>query len=708
MRLDGDLRIAVDVGGTFTDCVVLDEEGRRFVTKSLTTPENPARGVVDCLNLVAEELAVEAGHILERTSMFVHGTTVGTNTLVERRGARTGLLMTRGHEETITIGRVRQKVAGLSEREKIHITHLAKADPPLVAPEDVRGITERVDVDGHVVVALDLDRTMEAADELVASGVDAIAICLLWSFLNASHEERIRDAITDRHPHIYVTASVDVAPVLGEYERAVSTVFNAYIGPRVGGYLRNLEDDLRKMGMTSSLLVMQANGGLGTVDDVSARPLLTVDSGPAGGVLGTRHHAQLLQTRNAICADVGGTTFDVGIIFDGQAQVDPAPVIDQYTYMVPKIYVKSIGAGGGSIAWIDRGGSLRVGPRSAGSVPGPACYGRGGTEPTVTDAHLVLGYLDPERPLGERVQLDISAAERALADLGNRLGLSPVDAAAAVAEISTAQMADLTRKVTIERGLDPREFSVFAYGGAGPVFAAPLAREIGSRTAYVPAESGVFSAAGMLTTDLLFQEERAVIKRSPLGPRDLVDLNELFGSLEERVHERFAKEDYPSEQVEISRTMDMRFVMQIHELAVDVPMKTITAHDIDRLVEDFVSSYERTYGPDSAYTEGGVEIVKFTVSGSVDLERPELLRMSASAEDAQPSQIGERRALFDRDEGFVTASVHDGRALSTGQRISGPAIIQRFVDTVLIPPDARAVVNDVGSMIIDLGEGSQR
>lgn len=706
MELEGDLRIAVDIGGTFTDCVILDHGGQRLVTKSLTTPENPAQGVLDCIDLAARKLDVDPSGILNRTVTFVHGTTVGTNALVERRGARTGLLMTRGHEESVTIGRVRQKVAGLSEREKTHITHLKKAQPPIVAPQDVRGVTERIDVTGAVVVELNEAEAISAADELVGQGVDAIAICLLWSFLNPEHEERLRNAITDRHPDLYVTASIDVAPVLGEYERAVSTIFNAYLGPRVGGYLRLLEDELRKLGMPSSLLVMQANGGLGTVDDVSARPLLTVDSGPAGGVLGTRYHAELLEATNAICADVGGTTFDVGIVFDGQTQMDPAPVIDQYAYMVPKVYVKSIGAGGGSIAWIDRANSLRVGPRSAGSVPGPACYGRGGTEPTVTDAHLLLGYLDPDTRLGGQVQLDADAAERALATVGDGVGLSAVDVAAAIAEISSAQMADLTRKVTIERGLDPREFSVFAYGGAGPVFAASLARQIGSRTAYVPADSGVFSALGMLTTDMLFQEERAAIKRTPLDQADVADINDLYSSLEQRVLERFGRENYPAEEVKISRTMDMRFAMQVHELSIDITSDSLTADDIDRTTERFVETYERTYGQGSAYTAAGVEIVKFTVSGVIPLERPTFKKSGAAEEER--SRVGERKALFDSREGFVTTAVHDGRLLAEGQQLFGPAVVQRQVDTVLIPPGAQAQVDDLGSIIIDWGEGREQ
>src|SRR5262249_50657570 len=300
-------RIAVGVGGTVPDWVVLEDGGRTLTTKALTTPDDPAEGVVRCVAQSAGALGIEVGALLRGTVAFVHGTTIGTNTLVQRRGARTGLLMTCGHEQTITIGRVRQKVTGLSEREKIHLTHLHKADPPLVPPEDIRGVTERLDASGRVIVALDEAETVRAIDDLIASGVEALAVCLLWSFVDPSHERRIGEHVRARHPALYVSLSSEVAPLLGEYERCVSTVFHSYIGPVVGGYLARLEAGLAALGMTCSLLVMQSNGGVRPVEAVRRRPILTLDSGPAGGVLGAKYLAGLLDIRNVVCADVGGT-----------------------------------------------------------------------------------------------------------------------------------------------------------------------------------------------------------------------------------------------------------------------------------------------------------------------------------------------------------------------------------------------------------------
>ena len=726
-------RIAVDIGGTFTDCVVLDERGQRLTTKALTTPEDPADGVVRCVELAAEQLGTDVRGVLGRTAAFVHGTTIGTNTLVQRRGARTGLLMTRGHEQTITIGRVRQKVMGLSEREKIHLTHLHKAEPPIVLPEDIRGVTERVDVKGVTLVPLDRDETTRHVAELVDAGVEALAVCLLWSFVTPDHERFIGDHVRAKYPGLYVSLSSEVAPLLGEYERCVSTVFNSYIGPVVGQYLGRLEERLTALGMTCSLLVMQSNGGVSSVDAVRSRPILTLDSGPAGGVLGGRYLAGVLGVRNVICTDVGGTTFDVGLVFADRVQMDPRPVIDQYSYLMPKIYVKSIGAGGGSIAWIDDGGSLRVGPRSAGSNPGPVAYGRGGTEPTVTDAHLVLGYLDPEFRLGGQVQVDRAAAEQALARLGARLGMSAIKVASAIMEISSAQMADLMRKVTVERGLDPREFAVFAYGGAGPVYAAFLARETGATIAYVPDDSGVFSALGMLTTDLVFQEERSMLMKppfmgsldgppkpsklgdgaaepgrpstpvgGPMAPGGLDAINALYQELEARILERFAREGFARDRVQLERAVDMRFSMQVHELDVEMPARVITAADIDVILGGFVEKYEQTYGKNSAFAAAGIEMVTFRSTGTVRLDRPPL---EAPATDAgASSRLGSRKAYFGAAGDFLETDVHAGARVVPGASFVGPVIIQRMGDTVVIPPGATARMDRWRNLIVEWQE----
>ena len=695
---DRNFRIAVDIGGTFTDCVVLASDGTKLTAKALTTTGDPARGVIDCLNLAGEKLAITVSDLLAHTLSFVHGTTVGTNALAERRGARTGLLMTRGHEQAITIGRVRQKVTGLSEREKTHLTRLNKADPPIVRPEDIRGVTERIDAHGRVLVPLDLAEAERMLDDLVASGIEALAICFLWCFLDPRHEERLRELVKRKYPQLFVSISSEVAPRTGEYERCVSTVFNSYIGPIVGDYLTRLEHGLKEQGLRCSLLVMQSNGGLSTVASVLGRPLMIVDSGPAGGVLGARYHAGLAGHTHVLCADVGGTTFDVGLVSGDRMQMDPLPVIDRYAYLIPKIYVKSIGAGGGSIAWIDNAGSLRVGPQSAGSVPGPVAYGRGGSKPTVTDALVVLGYLDPDFPLGGHVQLDKAGAERALSELAKPLALSTLELAAGILQISNGQMADLARKVTVERGLDPRQFVLYGYGGAGPVFCAFLMRELGSREAYVPADSGVFSAFGMLTTDIVFQDERSTNIRSPLKEAHVSSINSLYDELTQRVLRRFELTALDTAQVRLTRAVDMRFGMQVHELDVDVPLGASTLSGMEQVTRDFIAKYEATYGRDSAYLAAGIEYVTFRVIGTYDMERP-VLEAAGVKDKASVSLTAQRKAYFSPD-GHIDTEFHAGWRLVPGQVLNGPAVVQRSGDTVVLPPQTRAEVDRYGGLTI--------
>jgi N-methylhydantoinase A len=606
--------------------------------------------------------------------------------------------MTRGHEQAITIGRVRQKVTGLSEREKIHVTHLNKADPPIIHHEDIRPVTERIDVTGEVIVALDLAQVERSLDDLVASGIESLAVCLLWSFLAPAHEEQIRDLVQRKYPHLFISISSEIAPRTGEYERCVSTAFNSYIGPIVGDYLTKLEQRLTALGMPCSLLVVQSNGGLSTVRSMLRRPLVIIDSGPAGGVLGARFYTTFLAEKNILCADVGGTTFDVGLAFADRVQMDNSPVIDRYAYLTPKIYVKSIGAGGGSIAWLDAAGSLRVGPQSAGSVPGPVSYGRGGTQPTVTDALVVLGYLDPDFPLGGHVRLDRAAAERALSALGAKVNMPPVDLAAGIVKILNSQMADLARKVTVERGLDPRNFVLFGYGGAGPVFSAFLMRELGSQKAYIPADSGVFSAFGMLTTDIVFQEERSTNLRSPLVQKNVDSINLLYDDLAKRVRHRFAATALDVGLVELKRSIDMRFGMQVHELDVDVKSGTLSLSDMEEVVRNFIRKYEATYGQDSAYLAAGIEFVTFRVTGTIVMDRPKLAALERAR--GLPQSLIARRKCFFAPQGYADTEIHAGDRVVADQMISGPAIIQRAGDTVVLPPGTRADADHHGGLTI--------
>lgn len=686
------LRVGVDIGGTFTDCVVIDQVGRRLISKALTTHHDLVQGVLEALALNAAELGVSRAEMLAATSLFVHGTTVGTNALLTRSGARTGLITTRGHEDALTIGKVFAKRAGLSEREIAHSSRLAKPEP-IVPRELIRGVTERIDRDGEVLLDLDEDDARRAIDELVAAGVEAIAVALLWSFANERHERRIAELLAERAPEAFVTVSHDLVPLLGEYERTATCALNAYIGPKVVGYLTTLERTLRTDGLAQPLFVMQTGGGLTSVEDAVRRPILTLDSGPVGGILGGRYLGDLYNEPNVICSDVGGTSFEVGVILGGEVPLDPEPVVSQYTLRIPKVAVRSIGAGGGTIAWLDDTGLLRVGPLSAGSDPGPACYGRGGTRPTVTDADLVLGYLDPDCFLAGRITLDRDAALRALDSLGRRLDLEPEAVALGVFRIINAQMADLMHRSTIENGYDPRDCVLLAYGGAGPTHAAFYGSDVGVRSIVIPSTSAVFSAEGLLTCDLAHAEHVSRTMVEPLDGQAFGVLDDLYGRLERRVLARFADEGIPADRVALSRTIGVRYALQVHSLELDFSSGPTSAHTLERLGEDFAARYVALFGEGALPERRTLELNRYGVTGVHAVERPAAQTTAAAATEVSEAQIGTRRAHFEPD-GFQPAPVFDGRMLRFGHRILGPALVQRMGDSVVVPEGTRAVVDE--------------
>jgi N-methylhydantoinase A/oxoprolinase/acetone carboxylase beta subunit len=669
-------RIAVDIGGTFTDCVVVSDAGERTVAKALTTSGALADGVLDALAAVAAELELDLPALLGATDAFVHGTTQATNAIVTRSGARTALITTKGHEDALVIGRLYSKIAGLPEREIVHSSQLDKPEP-IVPRALTRGVTERVDRDGEVLVELDLAEARAAIDSLRDAGVEAIAVSFLWSFLNDSHERAVRTLLAERAPEVFVALSSEIAPVLGEYERGETTALAAYVGPGVVGYLELLEARLRAEGLRRPLLVMQASGGLTSVSDAAQRPIVTLDSGPTGGILGCLELARTYGEENVVCTDVGGTTFDVGLILGGRLPSDSEPVIARHSLRMPKVLVESIGAGGGSVAWLDEGGLLRVGPRSAGSSPGPACYGRGGSEPTVTDADLVLGYLDAEHFLGGRMRLDRDAAHAALAHLGARLGLEPEELAAGVFRIINAQMADLIRKTTIALGHDPRECILVAYGGAGPTHAAFYGADIAVKEILIPADSTAFSAEGMLTCDMIH-----VLERSIVAPEAL---ERGFAELEARVLDQFAREGTPAEKVAVERAVDVHYGQQVQTLAVPVKPGVTMAE----LAVHFARLYEETFGAGAGLAGSPVELSGQRVTATLAVARPPFAELPDAGADPGPALRTTREAYFAPD-GLVATAVYDGYLLAAGNVVSGPAIIERMGDSVVVPPGAQA------------------
>ena len=684
-------RIGVDIGGTFTDCVVADEHGSRSVSKAPTTPGSLQDGVLEAVAVNAEQLGLTRAQLLAATDLFVHGTTQATNAMLTRTGARTGLITTKGHEDAIIIGKVYAKVAGLPERDLVHSSRLRKPDP-IVPRSLIRGVTERIDRDGDVIVALQEDEVIAAIDSLLEAGVEAIAVSLLWSFVNDSHERRIKELLSERAGSVFAAYSHEIAPVLGEYERTATTAITAYVGPKVVGYLERLESRLQEEGLAQPLLVMQASGGLTSVLDAAQRPIVTLDSGPTGGILGCQHLGRLYGEQNVICTDVGGTSFDVGLILRGEVPLEIEPVVAQYSLRMPKVLVHSIGSGGGSIAWLDEGGLLRVGPQSAGSRPGPACYGNGGTEPTVTDADLVLGYLDADNFLGGRMHLDRDLALRALATVGQHLGMEPEEVAVGVFRIINSQMADLIRKSTIEQGHDPRECVLVAYGGAGPTHAVFYGHEIGSKAILVLADSTVFSAEGMLTCDITHTAEVSRAMAMPFNDTSLGALTERFEGLEQRVLAQFAAEGAAREEVSLMRTLWVRFRQQVHTVDVEVDSGALDEAAGERILERFIQRYGQVYGEGALLLGGGNEVELHRVVGTRPIDPVAFPEHEAAGADASAARKGARDAYFE-PVGYTSTAVYDGDALACGNVVEGPAIIERMGDSVVVPPGFVAEVD---------------
>jgi N-methylhydantoinase A len=696
--------VAVDSGGTFTDCMAVDGTGAIVRAKAPSTPPAYEHGVLDAIGEVARRLGLGRADLLGQTRIFAHGTTVATNILITRTGARIALVTTAGHEDAILIGRTVQKVAGLSEEEIIDVARLSKADP-LVPRRRIFGIAERVDRTGNVVVPLRDDELDKVAQRLRADGVEAVAVSLLWSFLNPAHERMVRDRLVngaDGSGESFVTASSDLAPVMREYERTATTVLNAYLTPGVNGYLARMHERLRREGHEGAVAVMHSAGGVSSVQEARQRGVTLLSSGPAGGMLGAAALAERLELDPVIATDVGGTSFDVGLIVDGEPAYAEAPVFAKYPVALPVIDVASIGAGGGSIAWIEpETGVLRVGPRSAGASPGPVCYRAGGTEPTVTDANVVLGAINPDYFLGGRVRLDreraVDVVRRQIAD---PLGLSPEAAAAAIVDIVNAHMADLIRKVTVERGRDPAGFAMFAYGGAAGLHAGAYAHLLGCRHVVVPRVAAVFSAFGIGMSGV---KRVAVLSDPARAPFDLDRWRQRFAELHERLEGELRDERLPTEGLTVRHFVELQFHGQVHAVRVPVDDADLGASDGgERVIERFTTLYEAKYGRGSAYRQAGVEATTFVVEGVAGLPVPTPAPLPDEAADAEGARSGTRDLYLRARDGFEPVRAYDAEQLRPGNALEGPALVDAEDTTVLVPDGQRLWVDGFRNLRIEV------
>jgi N-methylhydantoinase A len=695
--------IGIDTGGTFTDCVVMDADGRIATAKAPSTPDDFSEGVMESLRLAAERLRLTTETLLRDTARLALGTTVGTNAMLQRRGARVGLITTRGHRDVIHIMRGARGVPGLNNVQVLHFPESGKPDPIVPKPL-IAEVSERVDCKGEVVVELNEEEAETAILTLVSKGVEAIAICFLWSFKHAEHERRVKAMVERLAPGLFVCCSADLIPRWGEYERTVATVLNAYLGPVMSRYLGRLESRAQAAGLRYPLQVMQCGGGVIPAAESAQCAFLTLDSGPVAGVLASQYLGGIIGHKYIIATDMGGTSFDVGLVWDGELVASYQSVVHQYEYFVPRIDIRSIGSGGGSIVWVDEvSGTIRVGPISAGAQPGPACYGRGGTYPTVTDADLVLGYLDPDHFLGGRLQLDRNRARASLEPIATRLGMGLTETAAGAVRVVEHQMADLIRKATVQKGYDPRDCVVFAYGGAGPVHAGVYARELGAQGVVVPLGGlcSLWSALGAASADLLHIYEAVDIQPSPFDP---ARVTQHFQTLEAQGVAQLRADGIDPAQVRLGRSADIRYKGQINEVEVPVSGGPLDAAALDQLVADFHRRYETVYGRGAGFQEARVEIVTYRVRASAVSVKPRIV--AAPEGDRPPARdayAGTRLVYWSEPGDFEATPVFWGERLQPGNVVPGPAIIQVPDTTIVVHPFESARVDAYGNVLIDLG-----
>jgi N-methylhydantoinase A len=677
-------RLAVDIGGTFVDAIAYDEgTGELRLHKAPTTPDAPARGVLDAVGGLAGRL--------DDVEAFVHGTTLGLNAILQRRGADVGIITNAGFRDLLEIARA--NVPGQ------HMYDFAYAPPPPLVPRRHRtGVPGRIDAQGAEVEPLDEDAVREAGRILVEEhGLRSLAVCFLHSYAEPAHERRAAQILRDAHPDVSISVSTDISREYREYERTSTATLDAYIRPVLSDYIGALEGRLGDAGLARPLHIMRSGGGAMTAELARRAPLMTVLSGPAGGVVGASFLARELGRDKLISFDVGGTSVDCCVIEDGSPGEVHEAAIDGFPLLIPIFDIRTVGAGGGSIAWMDHG-LLKVGPQSAGAVPGPVAYGAGGTEPTVTDAALVLGYLDPAAFLGGDMSIDADAARAAVADrLARPLGVGVTEAAASVLRVLLARTVGALREITVERALDPREFALLAFGGAGPLLGPMLAREMGITETVVPQVPAAFSAFGMLMSDLEYEFATTVLK--PLSDATLAELEPAFADLENQGEEVLSLQGVKPEDRTLVRRLDVRYHGQEHTLAIDLRPGDDAAAILDR----FHELHRARYG--HAMPDGG-QILTLRVRAVGVLPKPGLRRLSGSG-SGTPDPAGSRPAFDVATGETVPFPVYERQALAPGHAVPGPAIVEEGTSTTVIFSDQRLTVDVHGHLLVSSPETAQ-
>jgi N-methylhydantoinase A/oxoprolinase/acetone carboxylase beta subunit len=689
-------RLGVDVGGTFTDLIYVDDEaGTVLVHKLPTTPDDPSRGTVQGV----QELTAEAGEGPAALDQVFHGTTIATNIVIEHDGAKVGMITTEGYRDILHIAR-HKKPLNFSNYQDLPWQRY-----PIVRRRYRLTVPERITRDGDVLVALDEDAARERVRQLKEAGVEAVAVCFLFSFLHPEHEARVAEIVREEFPEAFLSVSSEVLPQYREYERFSTVCLNAFIGPRVASYVRRLEDELRALDVRTGVHLMTSASGVATTDAAVTRPVNLLMSGPVAGVVGGIWAGKQAGYENVITLDVGGTSADIGLAQGGKLRMKHLldTKVGPYQAMIPMVDVDTIGAGGGSIAYVDQGGIFRVGPRSAGADPGPAAYGRGGVEATATDAMVVLGWLRPEAFLGGGMELEPDRARTAFQEgPAKALGMTVEEAAMGAVQILTHSMVQSIEENSVRKGYDPRDFALVAEGGAGPLFAAQIAVEVGTPTVLVPPYPGVTAAMGLLATDMVYEYAATAYQR--LSALDTARLEELFGDLEGAARRQLEEDGIPADRLVIQRVVDARYAGQGYELRVDVGAGAIDEAWAEKLRSDFHDIHEREYS--RRFEESDIEVPNVRVRG-VGLMPPLATSEVPQGEATPPggALLHEGTAWF-RVGGELRelpTRYYDRTALLAGNRLEGPAIVHQYDSTTVVPPGLKASIDGYGNIVIETG-----
>jgi len=683
------IRLSADVGGTFTDVAAFDEAtGALHLGKTLTTPQRLVTGI--------ENGVGKAGSQFAAARLFLHGTTVAINTILERSGAKCALLTTQGFRDIYEIGRV--------NRPESYNLFFNKHEP--LIDRDMRfEIMERMDSAGAVLIPLDQEQVLATARQAVTAGAQAIAILFLHSYRNPAHERLAKTIISAEFPQLFVTSSHELSQEYREYERTSTAAANAYVGPRVQRYLTEMEEHLQDAGFAGNFLIVQSTGGLFDVGDARQSCIRMLESGPAAGVVGTKSLCDNINIKDAIAFDMGGTTAKAGVIYQGNVLMTGAALIGGYAtglpVQMPMIDIQEVGTGGGSIARVEVGNALRVGPESAGASPGPVCYGLGGTEPTITDANLILGRLGADRFLGGEMQLDLEAAKRALNEkVAVPLGLDPIEAAEGILRIATTKMAHVARWVTTERGLDAADFALVAYGGAGPLHASAVARELSIGQVIIPRAPGHFSAYGMLVADL--RRDFVNTWFTPLESASFSAMEDIFTEMERQGRETVGRGQTLT-GVTVERSADMRYVGQEHAVTVDLPVELFRAQDRDGIKARFDAVHQTRYGFSVATEKAEIVSLRSAIIGQ--MRKPTFEHITKGGPEPDTAAFRGKQPVYFASTGFVDTPTYDRPALKAGNKITGPALIEEHASTTVAHPGDQIEVDAFGDLVIAVRRG---